>query len=109
MNLKHALAAAFLSTFALGAVAQGTTPPTDGPPKGAASGNKVADKGDGKNVADKDDGKKKVEDKDGDKDDKGDPKKASYYVLQVASDNPEKWTENKEAKRLAIAAPSAKK
>jgi branched-chain amino acid transport system substrate-binding protein len=42
-------------------------------------------------------------------DDKGDPKKASYYVLQVASDNPEKWTENKEAKRLAIAAPSAKK
>src|ERR1700674_4051075 len=58
MNLKHALAAAFLSTFALGAVAQGTTPPTDGPPKGAASGNKVADKGDGKNVADKDDPKK---------------------------------------------------
>jgi branched-chain amino acid transport system substrate-binding protein len=42
-------------------------------------------------------------------DDKGDPKKASYYVLQVASDNPEKWTGNKEAKRLAIAAPSAKK
>ena len=42
-------------------------------------------------------------------DDKGDPKKASYYVLQVASDNPEKWTENKEAKRLAIAAPAAKK
>ena len=42
-------------------------------------------------------------------DDKGDPKKASYYVLQVASDNPEKWGENKEAKRLAIAAPSAKK
>jgi branched-chain amino acid transport system substrate-binding protein len=42
-------------------------------------------------------------------DDKGDPKKASYYVLQVASDNPEQWTENKEAKRLAIAAPSVKK
>ena len=42
-------------------------------------------------------------------DDKGDPKKASYYVLQVASDNPEKWTDNKEAKRLAIAAPPAKK
>jgi branched-chain amino acid transport system substrate-binding protein len=42
-------------------------------------------------------------------DDKGDPKKASYYVLQVASDNPEKWTENKEAKRLAIAAPAATK
>lgn len=42
-------------------------------------------------------------------DDKGDPKKASYYVMQVSSDNPEKWSENKEAKRLAIAAPSAKK
>jgi branched-chain amino acid transport system substrate-binding protein len=42
-------------------------------------------------------------------DEKGDPKKASYYVLQVASDNPEKWAENKEAKRLAIAAPAAKK
>jgi branched-chain amino acid transport system substrate-binding protein len=42
-------------------------------------------------------------------DDKGDPKRASYYVMQVASDNPEKWAENKEAKRLAIAAPAAKK
>jgi branched-chain amino acid transport system substrate-binding protein len=42
-------------------------------------------------------------------DEKGDPKKASYYVMQVASDNPEKWAENKEAKRLAIAAPAAKK
>ena len=42
-------------------------------------------------------------------DDKGDPKKATYYVLQVASDNPEKWSENKEAKRLAIAAPAAAK
>jgi branched-chain amino acid transport system substrate-binding protein len=42
-------------------------------------------------------------------DDKGDPKRASYYVLQVSSDNPEKWGENKEAKRLAIAAPAAKK
>jgi branched-chain amino acid transport system substrate-binding protein len=42
-------------------------------------------------------------------DDKGDPKKASYYVMQVASDNPEKWSENKEAKRLAIAAPAVKK
>ena len=38
-------------------------------------------------------------------DDKGDPKKASYFVLQVASDNPEKWGDNKEVKRLAIAAP----
>jgi branched-chain amino acid transport system substrate-binding protein len=42
-------------------------------------------------------------------DDKGDPKKATYYVMQVASDNPEKWAENKEAKRLAIAAPQLKK
>src|SRR5947199_2532301 len=42
-------------------------------------------------------------------DDKGDPKKASYYVLQVANDNPEKWSENKEAKRLVIAAPAMKK
>src|SRR5229473_486453 len=42
-------------------------------------------------------------------DDKGDPKKASYYVMQVSSDTPEKWSENKEAKRLAIAAPAAKK
>jgi branched-chain amino acid transport system substrate-binding protein len=42
-------------------------------------------------------------------DDKGDPKKASYYVMQVANDDPEKWAENKEAKRLAIAAPPLKK
>jgi len=42
-------------------------------------------------------------------DDKGDPKKASYYVMQVTSDNPEKWGDNKEAKRLAIAAPPLKK
>jgi branched-chain amino acid transport system substrate-binding protein len=42
-------------------------------------------------------------------DDKGDPKKASYYVMQVSSDNPEKWGDNKEAQRLAIAAPSLKK
>jgi branched-chain amino acid transport system substrate-binding protein len=42
-------------------------------------------------------------------DDKGDPKKASYYVMQVSTDNPEKWGENKEAKRLAIAAPAMKK
>lgn len=41
-------------------------------------------------------------------DDKGDPKKASYYVLQVTSDNPERWADNKEAKRLAIAAPTKK-
>src|SRR5207247_8899198 len=42
-------------------------------------------------------------------DDKGDAKKASYYVLQVNTDTPEKWSENKEAKRLAIAAPAMKK
>jgi branched-chain amino acid transport system substrate-binding protein len=42
-------------------------------------------------------------------DDKGDPKRASYYVMQVASDDPAKWSENKEAKRLQIAAPTAKK
>jgi hypothetical protein len=65
MNLKHALAAAFLSTFALATVAQAATP-TDAPLKGAAEGKKVADK---------DGGGKKVEDKDGDKDDKGDAKK----------------------------------
>jgi branched-chain amino acid transport system substrate-binding protein len=38
--------------------------------------------------------------------DKGDPKTALYFVLQVASDNPEKWGDNKEVKRLTIAAPS---
>jgi branched-chain amino acid transport system substrate-binding protein len=42
-------------------------------------------------------------------DDKGDPKKALYFVLQVANDNPEKWGDNKEVKRLSIAAPAAKK
>jgi branched-chain amino acid transport system substrate-binding protein len=42
-------------------------------------------------------------------DDKGDPKKASYYVMQVSSDNPEKWGDNKEAQRLALAAPPLKK
>jgi branched-chain amino acid transport system substrate-binding protein len=40
---------------------------------------------------------------------KGDPKKALYFVLQVASDNPENWGDNKEVKRLTIAAPAAKK
>jgi branched-chain amino acid transport system substrate-binding protein len=42
-------------------------------------------------------------------DGKGDPKKALYFVLQVASDDPAKWGENKEVKRLSIAAPAAKK
>jgi branched-chain amino acid transport system substrate-binding protein len=40
---------------------------------------------------------------------KGDPKKALYFVLQVASDDPQKWGDNKEVKRLTIAAPAAKK
>jgi branched-chain amino acid transport system substrate-binding protein len=40
---------------------------------------------------------------------KGDPKKALYFVLQVASDNPDKWGDNKEVKRLTIAAPAAAK
>ncbi len=39
---------------------------------------------------------------------KGDPKKALYFVLQVVSDNPEKWGDNKEVKRLSIAAPAKK-
>ena len=39
---------------------------------------------------------------------KGDPKKALYFVLQVASENPEKWSDNKEVKRLSIAAPVKK-
>jgi len=42
-------------------------------------------------------------------DDKGDPKKALYFVLQVASEDPAKWGENKEVKRLTIAAPPLKK
>ncbi len=42
-------------------------------------------------------------------DEKGDPKKALYFILQVASDDPEKWGDNKEVKRLTIAAPSLKK
>ena len=39
---------------------------------------------------------------------KGDPKKALYFVLQVASENPEKLSDNKEVKRLSIAAPAKK-
>ncbi|OGK80742.1 MAG: branched chain amino acid ABC transporter substrate-binding protein [Candidatus Rokubacteria bacterium GWC2_70_16] len=42
-------------------------------------------------------------------DEKGDPKKALYFVLQVASDDPTKWGDNKEVKRLSIAAPPLKK
>jgi branched-chain amino acid transport system substrate-binding protein len=41
-------------------------------------------------------------------DSKGDPKKALYFVLQVASDDPQKWGENKAVERLSIAAPSPK-
>ena len=42
-------------------------------------------------------------------DNKGDRKKANYFVLEVASDNPEKWGDNKIVKQLTIAAPAAKK
>jgi branched-chain amino acid transport system substrate-binding protein len=41
-------------------------------------------------------------------DGKGDRKKASYFVLQVASDDPAKWGENKLIKRLGIDPPAAK-
>jgi branched-chain amino acid transport system substrate-binding protein len=39
---------------------------------------------------------------------KGDPKKALYFVLQVVSEDPQKWGENKEVKRLSIDAPGPK-
>lgn len=39
---------------------------------------------------------------------KGDPKKALYFVLQVTSADPQRWGENKEVKRLSIAAPGPK-
>jgi branched-chain amino acid transport system substrate-binding protein len=42
-------------------------------------------------------------------DEKGDPKKALYFVLQVVSEDPAKWNDNKEVKRLEIAAPALKK
>ena len=42
-------------------------------------------------------------------DGKGDRKKALYFVLQVASDDPANWGTNKIVKQLAIAAPAAKK
>ena len=42
-------------------------------------------------------------------DSKGDPKKALYFVLQVANEDPAKWGDNKEVKRLTIAAPVPKK
>src|SRR3989442_11645493 len=40
-------------------------------------------------------------------DDKGDRKRALYFVLQVASDDPQKWGENKLVKQLTIAPPAA--
>ena len=42
-------------------------------------------------------------------DGKGDPKKALYFVMQVVSEDPAKWNDNKEVKRLEIAAPPLKK
>jgi len=42
-------------------------------------------------------------------DGKGDRQKAQYFVLQVASDDPQKWGDNKIVKQLTIAAPEAKK
>jgi branched-chain amino acid transport system substrate-binding protein len=41
-------------------------------------------------------------------DSKGDRKKSNYFVLEVVSDNPEKWGDNKIVTQLAIAAPAAK-
>jgi branched-chain amino acid transport system substrate-binding protein len=40
---------------------------------------------------------------------KGDREKAQYFVLQVASEDPQKWGDNKIIKQLTIAAPEAKK
>jgi len=42
-------------------------------------------------------------------DGKGDRKKALYFVLQVVSDDPGKWGNNKIVKQLTIAAPAAPK
>lgn len=41
-------------------------------------------------------------------DQKGDPKTALYFVLQVVSPDPQMWGENKEVKRLTVAAPGPK-
>ena len=40
---------------------------------------------------------------------KGDRQKAQYFVLQVVSDDPAKWGDNKIVKQLTIAPPAAKK
>ncbi len=42
-------------------------------------------------------------------DEKGDRKKAGYFVLQVYSENPAQWGDNKLVKRLEIAPPPVKK
>jgi branched-chain amino acid transport system substrate-binding protein len=42
-------------------------------------------------------------------DSKGDRKKALYFVLQVASADPQKWGDNKLVKQLTIAPPAVKK
>src|SRR5262249_33395282 len=42
-------------------------------------------------------------------DSKGDRQKAQYFVLQVVSEDPQKWGDNKIVKQLPIAAPAAKK
>jgi len=42
-------------------------------------------------------------------DSKGDRKKALYFVLQVASEDPAKWGDNKIVKQLTIAPPAEKK
>lgn len=42
-------------------------------------------------------------------DGKGDRKRAGYFVLQVGSEDPAKWSENKLIKRLEIAPPPLKK
>jgi branched-chain amino acid transport system substrate-binding protein len=42
-------------------------------------------------------------------DEKGDPKKAKYFVLEIVSDNPEKWNDNKLVRTLEINAPPLKK
>jgi ABC-type branched-subunit amino acid transport system substrate-binding protein len=40
---------------------------------------------------------------------KGDRRKAGYFVLQVGSDDPAKWGDNKLVKRLDIDPPALKK
>jgi hypothetical protein len=63
MKLNSLLVAAFLSIFAGATLAQGTTPPTDAPPKGTTGAKKAPDKDDAKKKGadagdDKKDGKK---------------------------------------------------